>query len=139
MAFCLESMVPSNILVCLLLVLLTLSPVVALPRFFSNRSAIDEEERAFMELLLDTRLCAPSIRSDDTLKWPRCYRNLVHNSFSSSNSKKSMFGPSPGFSWQSIFSNSSKSVCSQSSLLATILSSIMAILALLSCAYHLMK
>jgi hypothetical protein len=48
-------------------------------------------------------------------------------------------GPSPGFSVHSNFSNSSKSVYSQSSLFAKILSSIKACLARRSSQYHWMK
>jgi len=63
----------------------------------------------------------------------------VHSSFNSSYSKKSTFGPSPGFSAHSIFSKSSRSVYSQSSLFANILASISANLARLSSQYHWMK
>lgn len=63
----------------------------------------------------------------------------MHSSFNSSYSKKSTLGPSPGFSAHSIFSKSSRSVCSQSSLFANILASISAILARLSSQYHWMK
>jgi len=48
-------MVPSSVLVFLLFVGFP-SPLVALPRFFSNKSAIDVEERALIELLLDILL-----------------------------------------------------------------------------------
>jgi hypothetical protein len=48
-------MVPSSILVFLLFVGFP-SPEVALPKFFSNKSAIDVDDRALIELLLDILL-----------------------------------------------------------------------------------
>jgi hypothetical protein len=53
--FCFDSIVPSSVLVFLLFVGFP-SPLVALPRFFSNNSAIEVDDRALIELLLDILL-----------------------------------------------------------------------------------